>query len=107
MNVHRPRKHGDGDATLRIVQETPHAGKGDSADPLPGAQGREKVGARTREGLGFEKQFGDVTTTLLQHLRNQAECRDLMQEFLNTAGTPQPLESIEPKGGGAGPLSRA
>jgi serine/threonine-protein kinase len=71
-------------------------------------QGREKVGARTREGLGFEKQFGDVTTTMLQHLRNKAECRDLMQEFLNTSGTgPQPLESIEPKGPGGGPISRA
>lgn len=70
-------------------------------------QGREKVGARTREGLGFEKQFSDVTNTLLQHLRNKAECRDLMQEFLNTAGTPQPLDSIEPKGAGGGPASRA
>lgn len=69
-------------------------------------QGREKVGARTREGLGFEKQFGDVTTTLLQHLRNKAECRDLMQEFLNTSGGPQPLESMEPKPPG-GPISRA
>ena len=70
-------------------------------------QGREKVGARTREGLGFEKQFSDVTNTLLQHLRNKAECRDLMQEFLNTAGTPQPLDSIEPKGASGGPVSRA
>jgi serine/threonine-protein kinase len=60
-------------------------------------QGREKVAARTREGLGFEKQFSDSTGVLLAHLRNKAECRDLMAELLNSGGGQAPLESIEPK----------
>jgi serine/threonine-protein kinase len=47
------------------------------------AQGREKVGARTREGLGFEKAFSEASNLLLGHLRNKPECRDLVSELLN------------------------
>jgi serine/threonine-protein kinase len=62
------------------------------------AQGREKVAARSREGLGFEKQYGEVSNTLLTHLRTKPECRDLMTEFLASSGGQQPaLDSIEPK----------
>jgi hypothetical protein len=46
------------------------------------AQGREKVAARTREGLAFEKAFGDVSTLLLGHLKNKPEVRDLLQDLL-------------------------
>jgi len=48
------------------------------------AQGREKVAARTREGLQFEKAFSEVSNMLLGHLRNKPECRDLVSELLNT-----------------------
>jgi serine/threonine-protein kinase len=49
------------------------------------AQGREKVGARTREGLAFEKAFSDASNVLLNHLRSKPECRDLVSELLNQA----------------------
>lgn len=52
-------------------------------------QSREKVGARTREGLAFEKAFLDVSNTLLGHLRNKPECRDLVTELLNAPSSPE------------------
>src|SRR5258706_584025 len=45
------------------------------------ASGREKVSARTREGLAFEKAFTEVTTTLVAHLKGKPECRDLLMEL--------------------------
>jgi serine/threonine protein kinase len=45
-------------------------------------QGREKVAARTREGLAFEKSFSDVSTLLLNHLKGKAEVRDLLQDLM-------------------------
>jgi serine/threonine-protein kinase len=45
-------------------------------------QGREKVGARTREGLAFEKSFSEVSTLLLNHLKAKPEVRDLLQDLL-------------------------
>lgn len=47
------------------------------------ASGREKVSARTREGLTFEKSFDDVSNLLLNHMRNKPECRDLVAELLS------------------------
>jgi serine/threonine-protein kinase len=47
------------------------------------AQGREKVAARTREGLAFERAFSESSNLLLGHLRNKPECRDLVSELLN------------------------
>ena len=68
------------------------------------AQGREKVAARTREGLAFEKAFGDVSTLLLNHLKGKPEARDLLQELLaNMHGQPQ--YATTPKGP-SGPESR-
>ncbi|MEZ4302247.1 MAG: protein kinase [Polyangiaceae bacterium] len=64
------------------------------------AQSREKVAARTREGLAFEKAFGDVTSTLLNHLRNKPECRDLVTELLSSGSAPE----AEPKSSVAKPL---
>ena len=52
------------------------------------AQSREKVAARTREGLAFEKAFNDVSNTMLNHLRNKPECRDLVTELLNAPSSP-------------------
>jgi serine/threonine-protein kinase len=48
------------------------------------ASGRERVAARVREGLGYEKSYSDVTTLLMNHLKGKAECRDLFQELLST-----------------------
>jgi serine/threonine-protein kinase len=46
------------------------------------ASGREKVAARTREGLAFEKAFSDVSALLLNHLKTKPEARDLLQDLL-------------------------
>ncbi len=48
------------------------------------ASGRERVAARVREGLAFEKAYTEVTGTLMAHLKGKAECRDLFQELLNS-----------------------
>jgi eukaryotic-like serine/threonine-protein kinase len=48
------------------------------------AAGREKVAARSREGLRFEKNFLDSSNVLIVHLKGKPECRDLMNEL--TAG---------------------
>jgi eukaryotic-like serine/threonine-protein kinase len=44
--------------------------------------GREKVAARTREGLAYEKSFSEVSTLLLNHLKSKPEARDLLQELV-------------------------
>ncbi len=46
------------------------------------ASGREKVAARTREGVAYEKAFSDVSTLLLNHLKAKPEARDLLQELI-------------------------
>jgi serine/threonine-protein kinase len=51
------------------------------------AAGREKVASRTREGLNFEKAFSDVTTLLLNHLKQKPEARDLLQELMSNIHT--------------------
>jgi len=53
------------------------------------AQSREKVAARTREGLAFEKAFAEVSNTMLNNLRNKPECRDLVTELLNAPSSPE------------------
>ena len=40
--------------------------------------GREKVAARAREGLKFEKVFHDSSRVLMDQLKNRPECRDLL-----------------------------
>jgi len=49
------------------------------------AQGREKVGQRTREGISFEKGFAEASDVLLRHLRGRPECRDLFEELAREA----------------------
>jgi len=46
------------------------------------SSGREKVAARTREGIAYEKAYSEVSTLLLNHLKAKPEARDLMQELL-------------------------
>jgi serine/threonine-protein kinase len=46
------------------------------------ATGREKVAARAREGLKFEKIFLDASAILIAHLKGRPECRDLMNEII-------------------------
>jgi serine/threonine protein kinase len=46
------------------------------------SSGREKVAARTREGLAYEKAFSDASSLLLNHLKARPEARDLLQELI-------------------------
>jgi len=48
--------------------------------------GREKVAARSREGLRFEKAYQDATNVLLAALQGRAECRDLFEEAAQMLG---------------------
>jgi len=66
------------------------------------AAGREKVASRTREGLNFEKAFSDVTSLLLNHLKQKPEARDLLQELMTNihAGNSQPKNNIGPESRG-------
>jgi serine/threonine-protein kinase len=68
------------------------------------ASGREKVAARTREGLAFEKAFSEVSTLLLNHLKAKPEARDLLQDLMTAmhGGTPP-----GPRPPAAGPESRS
>ena len=47
------------------------------------SSGREKVAARTREGLSYEKSFSEVSMLLLNHLKAKPEARDLLQELIS------------------------
>ena len=64
------------------------------------SSGREKVAARTREGLAFEKAFSDVSALLLNHLKAKPEARDLLQELMaamhGQAAAPKAAESRIP-----------
>jgi serine/threonine-protein kinase len=54
------------------------------------ASGREKVAARAREGLKYEKAFQDASAVLLAHLKGKPECRDLLNELI---APPQPADN--------------
>jgi serine/threonine-protein kinase len=63
--------------------------------------GREKVAARTREGLAYEKAFSEVSSLLLNHLKTKPEARDLLQELIaamhgQSYNTPPKAESRTP-----------
>ncbi|HWO08923.1 MAG TPA: protein kinase [Polyangiaceae bacterium] len=47
--------------------------------------GREKVAARAREGLNYEKQFQDASNVLINNLKGRPECRDLMNKLTSGA----------------------
>jgi serine/threonine-protein kinase len=51
------------------------------------SRGRQQVAERTREGLRFEQAFHDVSATLLDDLRDQPECRELLPKLLDQEGS--------------------
>lgn len=48
--------------------------------------GREKVAARTRDGLALEQQFVDASNQLINHLKGKPEVRELMNEITAESG---------------------
>jgi eukaryotic-like serine/threonine-protein kinase len=43
--------------------------------------GRQKVSTRTREGVAFEKSFGEASTVLITHMKGKPELRELLDEL--------------------------
>jgi len=67
------------------------------------ASGREKVSARTRDGLAFEKAFTEVTNVLIAHLKGKPECRDLLMELTSSVATANgPVSRAVPQDGSRG-----
>jgi eukaryotic-like serine/threonine-protein kinase len=54
------------------------------------AAGRQKVAARTREGLVLEKAFADATNVLITHLKSKPDLRELLQELMSSMSGGQP-----------------
>lgn len=46
--------------------------------------GRDRIATRVKEALTFEKRFEEVSNLLLGHLRDKPECRDLIEELVNS-----------------------
>jgi serine/threonine-protein kinase len=66
------------------------------------ASGREKVAARTREGLKFEEGYGKSTSVLIAHLKGKPECRELLTEILADEGG---STAAEPRKDASGPAA--
>ena len=48
------------------------------------AAGRDRIATRVKEALTFEKKFDEASTTMLSHLREKPECRDLIEELTSS-----------------------
>jgi eukaryotic-like serine/threonine-protein kinase len=61
------------------------------------AAGREKVTARTREGIRLEQTFHDSSHVLTDHLKDRPECRDLMAQLTsaNRGGDSQGQNEVQ------------
>jgi eukaryotic-like serine/threonine-protein kinase len=46
--------------------------------------GRDRIAAKVKEALGYEQRFGEASSTLVKHLREKAECRDLIEELVQS-----------------------
>ncbi len=56
------------------------------------SSGRERVATRTREGVGYEKSFGELMQTLITHLKAKPEVRDLLAEVIQSASLQAPAQ---------------
>jgi eukaryotic-like serine/threonine-protein kinase len=63
--------------------------------------GRQKVTTRTRDGVAFEKAFGDLSALLIGHLKGKPEVRDLMEELLSGMHAPQQRLPDAPQSAGS------
>jgi serine/threonine-protein kinase len=53
--------------------------------------GRDRIAAKVKEALGYEQRFGEASTTLVRHLRERPECRDMIEELVaSDKGAAQP-----------------
>ncbi len=55
--------------------------------------GRDRIAAKVKEALGYEQRFGDASATLVRHLRERPECRDMIEGLIkNDKTTHAPAE---------------
>jgi serine/threonine-protein kinase len=54
------------------------------------ATGRERIATRVREALSYEKSFSEASATLIAHLKDKPECRELLEEIASDMGQEQP-----------------
>ena len=45
--------------------------------------GRDRIATKVKEALGYERNFSDASALLLEQLKSQPECRDLIAEIVN------------------------
>jgi serine/threonine-protein kinase len=48
--------------------------------------GRDRIAAKVKEALGYEQRFGEASSTLIKHLAERPECRDLIEELVAKDG---------------------
>jgi serine/threonine-protein kinase len=46
--------------------------------------GRDRIAAKVKEALGYEQRFGEASSTLVKQLREKPECRDLIEELVQS-----------------------
>jgi serine/threonine-protein kinase len=44
--------------------------------------GRDRIAAKVKEAIGYEQRFGEASATLVRHLRERPECRDMIEELV-------------------------
>ena len=54
--------------------------------------GRERIANRVREALEYEKAFGNASNLLVDHLRDKAECRELIEDIEKVRAGQRPDE---------------
>jgi serine/threonine-protein kinase len=45
--------------------------------------GRDRIAAKVKEALGYEQRFGEASETLVRHLRDKPECRDMIDDLIS------------------------
>jgi eukaryotic-like serine/threonine-protein kinase len=65
--------------------------------------GRDRIAAKVKEALGYEQRFGEASETLVRHLRDKPECRDLIDDLVSRDGNRQQQGA----GGGGGSAAAA
>ncbi|MCC7537225.1 MAG: protein kinase [Deltaproteobacteria bacterium] len=63
------------------------------------AAGRERIAARVREAMAYEKAFAEASKTLTSHLRTRPECRDLLEELTGPSSKSQVAPEPPPTSG--------
>jgi serine/threonine-protein kinase len=61
--------------------------------------GRDRIAAKVKEALGYEHRFTEASATLVRHLRERPECRDMIDDLVASdkrplAGEARPIQRM-------------